>query len=433
MPDLDGAGASMNGAVRVTRLQWATLVLLVIAIGISFVDRGNLSIALSSIKRDLHVGERDLGVLSSAFFLSYTLMQLVVGKLLERFSVIWVYGLAFLVWSGATALTGVAHGFHISGFVVSSFSVLFLLRLILGCGESVSYPATALMITELFPETLRGTANSLVDVGSKVGPALGIMIGTTVLLATGWRPMFLVLGVVSLLWLVPWFAVTARLPRKVRGVQAWSPSYLELGQKRSFWGAAMGHMGGNYTWSLFTSWLPYYFEQLHVAAPRQLILLSAAPFWILSASSLGSGLLSDWLIARGHRAVRVRQATVCVGCLGTAACLLAAALGHGPRVSIVAVLGGSFALGLFSSNNWALAQLLAGQPAAAKWTSMQNVFANVAAFTAAWLTGALLARTGHFSAAFEVASGLLIVGSGFYWFMIDARGPVQWAHEVETV
>ena len=419
--------------MRVTRLQWATLGLLVVAIGISFVDRGNLSIALSSIKRDLHVGERDLGLLSSAFFLSYTLMQLLVGKLLERFSVIWVYGLAFLVWSGATALTGIVHGFRLAGVTFSSFVVLFVLRLLLGCGESVSYPATALMITELFPETLRGTANSLVDVGSKVGPALGIMVGTTVLLATGWRPMFLVLGVVSLLWLLPWFAVTAKLPRKVRSVQLWSPTYLQLGRKRSFWGAAMGHVGGNYTWSLFTSWLPYYFEKVSQVAPKQLILLSAAPFWIMCVSSFGSGMLSDRLIARGLRPVRVRQGTVCVGCLGTAACLLVAALVHGPQVSILAVLGGSFALGLFSSNNWALAQLLAGEEAAAKWTSMQNVFANAAAFTAAWLTGVLVARTGQFAAAFGVASGLLIAGSFFYWFMIDSRGPVLWAHEVETV
>jgi MFS family permease len=419
----------------VTKVQWATLALLVVAMGISFVDRGNLSVALSSIKRDLHVDERDLGLLSSAFFLSYTLMQLLVGKLLERFSVVWVYGIAFMVWSGATALTGVVHEMHFAGIAFSSFSVLFLLRLLLGCGESVSYPATALMITELFPETLRGTANSLIDAGSKIGPALGVMIGTTMLLAVGWRPMFLVLGVVSLLWLAPWFAITAKLPRSVRSVQLWSPSYLELGRKRSFWGAAMGHVGGNYTWSLFTSWLPYYFEKVSQVTPKQLILLSAAPFWILSVSSLTSGLLSDWLIARGLPAVRVRQATVCIGCLACAVCLLLAAFSHEPKISIAAVLGGSFALGFFSSNNWALAQLLAGQEAAAKWTSLQNLFANASAFTAAWLTGMLVARTGHFSAAFIVAGVLLVAGSLFYWFMIDARGPVIWPHvyEKETI
>jgi ACS family D-galactonate transporter-like MFS transporter len=359
-------------------------------------------------------------------------MQLLDGKLLERFSVVWVYGIAFLAWSGATALTGVVRGMHFAGIAFSSFSVLFLLRLLLGCGESVSYPATALMITELFPETLRGTANSLIDAGSKIGPALGVMIGTTVLLAAGWRPMFLVLGVVSLLWLAPWFAITAKLPRSVRSAQGWAPGYLELGRKRSFWGAAMGHVGGNYTWSLFTGWLPYYFEKLSQVAPKQLIPLSAAPFWVLSVASLASGLLSDRLIARGLPAVRVRQATVCVGCLSCAACLLLAAFSNGPRTSIAAILGGSFALGLFSSNNWALAQLLAGQEAAAKWKSLQNLFANASAFAAAWLTGVLIVRTGHFSAAFIAAGVLLVAGSLFYWFMIDARGPVIWAHEEET-
>jgi hypothetical protein len=65
----DGAtGDFVNVIVRVTKVQWATLALLVVAMGISFVDRSNLSVALSSIKRDLHVDERDLGLLSSASF-----------------------------------------------------------------------------------------------------------------------------------------------------------------------------------------------------------------------------------------------------------------------------------------------------------------------------------------------------------------------------
>jgi ACS family D-galactonate transporter-like MFS transporter len=99
--------------------EWQILLLLVLAMGICFIDRGSLSIALTSLKRDLSLDEKQLGLLSSAFFLSYTLMQLAVGKLLERFDAAKVFGLAFVVWSLATAATGLSRDLHLFGITLS--------------------------------------------------------------------------------------------------------------------------------------------------------------------------------------------------------------------------------------------------------------------------------------------------------------------------
>lgn len=412
---------------------WMVLLLLTVAIGISFVDRGTLSIALGSIRSELHLTESSLGRLSAAFFLSYTAMQLLVGKLLERVNAVRLYAAAFAVWSIATAFTGLTHAVHVGPVTATSFQMLFALRIVLGCGESISYPATAAIVTSLFPERMRGTANSMIDAGSKIGPALGIMLGTSVLIRFGWRAMFLWLGGISLLWLPLWLW-QAGPATVLASSDATAPSFHQIAGRRSFWGAAIGHVGGNFAWSMFVAWLPYFFERSKMFTPHQLVWMSSAPFWILSVASLVSGYLSDRLIQASFPAIAVRKAVVTGGNVGTALALFAAGVSHSSVLAVIAILCGSFFLGFFSSNNWALAQTLAGQRASAKWTSLQNVFANLAAAAAAWHTGVTLEQTGNFSRAFFIAGAVLLLGAAAYWFGITDREPITWQepHERTT-
>ena len=85
--------------------------------------------------------------------------------------------MGYLLWSGATAITGVVHGFEFAGFTVSNFAALFALRLLLGLGESVAFPCYAKILSGSFPEGLRGTANAAIDCCTKIGPAIGILLG----------------------------------------------------------------------------------------------------------------------------------------------------------------------------------------------------------------------------------------------------------------
>ncbi len=412
-----------------TRLHWVTLGLLVISVGINFIDRGNLSVALSSIQGDLQLSAQQLGALSAAFFISYTLMQLIVGKLLDYFNVIHLYAVGYFVWSAATALTGLARGFHLFGLGISSFAIIFLLRLLLGSSESIAYPAYSKILTTLFPEDVRGVANSMIDAGTKVGPALGVMLGVFLIHKVAWRGMFLLLGTASMIWLLPWWFVSPHLQVVMDKTLETSPSYREIMSKRPFWGASIGHIGGNYTWSFFLTWLPYYFERERHYQNRHLALVSSLPFWCLAISTVAAGLTADTLIRRGLPAVRVRQSTVCIGVVGCSIFLFLAALSHGGRVFICLMVVSSCFLGLFSSNNWALAQSLSGSRAAAKWTSMQNFLANAAGALAAWLTGIIIGKTEHFLFAFAVTCSLLVFGAFFYWFVIGNTGPLEWPHQ----
>jgi len=146
------------------------------------------------LKGELGISASQLGLLLSAFFWTYACLQPLSGWLVDRLNVNWVIAGGFLLWSAATAGAGMVHAFW----------ALFVLRLILGIGESVAYPSYSKIIATRFPEHRRGLTNALIDAGSKAGPALGTLIGGLVVARFGWRALFFVLGFGALLWVPLW-------------------------------------------------------------------------------------------------------------------------------------------------------------------------------------------------------------------------------------
>jgi len=171
-----------------TRALWIATALLVVATMINYFDRGNLAVAAPLLKDELGLSPEKLGALLSAFFWSYATMHLVAGWLVDRYNENWILAAGFFIWSIVTAFTGLSTGF------VS----LFALRLLLGVGESVAYPAYSKILTSHYTENQRGMTNSLIEIGGKFGPAFGTLAGGMMMARFGWRPFFVVLGFVSL-------------------------------------------------------------------------------------------------------------------------------------------------------------------------------------------------------------------------------------------
>jgi MFS family permease len=402
-------------------LHWIALGLLVLSVCINYVDRGNLGVAAKSIESDLHFPQQDLGILLGGFFWTYSLFQIAAGKIIDHWNVNWVYATGFLLWSVATGLTGLA----------SAFWVIFCLRLVLGAGESIAYPAYSKIIATTFPERLRGTANALIDAGSKVGPALGVLLGVKMIGWLSWRYMFAAIGGASLLWLVPWCIVVPRLAvRRLAKISAAAPPYREIIVERRFWGTVLGLFGGNYTWYLFLSWLPYYFENNRHYTHDRLAILGSLPFWGVAASSMLFGLLADAIIRRGQEPGRVRQVFVSLGLLGCCVFLLAAVLVTGELASNALLVLACVSMGAFSSNHWALTQRIAGVEAAGKWTGLQNCIGNFAGVIAPYVSGLTLERTHSFFPAFAIACVVLIAGVFGYWVVVGKPRPISWRSSV---
>lgn len=408
-----GVPAAIEG--RLTRAQWAVLALLVISICINYIDRGALSVAAPSLGRELHFTKTQLGALFSTFFWTYAGFQLVAGWLVDRYDVRWVLGLGFLIWSLATFFTGLA----------GSFATLFALRLLLGMGEAVAYPSYSRILAGSFPERRRGTANALIDAGSKCGPALGVLIGGLLVGHFGWRALFVTLGIGSLVWLAPWTIwgprpATVKLSHNMK-----CPGVQEILSKRDAWGTFLGLFCGNYAWYFLVFWLPSYLVMERHFSADMMAILGSVPFWGVALSSMTGGWASDLLIARGGSPTRVRKGFVAGGML-LSTLILPAALVHDPVVSMSLLMAASLSFGLFTSNIWAVTQTLAGPAAAGKWTGWQNMFGNFAGIVGPWLTGRIVDVTGQFLLAFVAVCIAMVVGALAYIVIVGELKPVQW-------
>ena len=401
--------------IRLSRTQWIFLSLLVFSIFINYIDRGSLSVADRFLQSDFGLDPEHRGRIYSAFFVGYAGFMIVAGWLVDRFNVNRVLAVGFLVWSVAMLCTGLANG----------FVMLFGLRVILGIGESVAYPAYSKILAGNFQEQQRGLANAAIDAGSKVGPAIGILVGGLLMGTYGWRIFFFITGGLSLLWLIPWMIWAPKDQALAREVKGKVPSLAEICSKRSAWGTFIGLFCSNYVWYFIITWLPAYFrDELHYSQ-NQMAVFGSIPLWVVGASTLSFGFLSDRWISSGASPNLVRKTFTGVG-LMLSTVMLAAVIVKDPVFSLLLLCAACFAYGIFSSNLWAITQTLAGPWAAGRWTGLQNFVGNLSGIVAPWLTGWIVQRTGQFYWAFVVTTILLVVGTICFTLVIKRVEPEIW-------
>ncbi len=397
------------------RHRWRLVALLASSIFINYVDRGNLSVAAPVLAREMTLSPAQLGLLFSAFFWTYSFCQIPAGWLVDRYSVNRLYAAAYTLWSVVTLLTGFAH----------TIAALLILRLLLGLGESVAYPACSQLLVRNFSEQERGRANSLIDVGSKAGPALGALLGGLVVAYWGWRVLFVAGGAIGLLWLAPWFLWAGTDERASHENTKPSPSLFQVLGRRDTLGTSLGMFGYGYTWYFLLSWLPYYLVIERHFSVRAMALFGALPFSGSAISALVSGWVSDRLIARGASVTRVRKSFAVAGLL-LCTFVLPAAVVRDTSLALVLLSVASLAIGLFSSNVWAITQTLAGSAAAGKWSGLQNAAGNMGGVVSPLLTGFIVSRTHSFLLAFACAAVALLIAAGAYLFLVGEIAPLTW-------
>ncbi len=405
MPTSTPAGKRLTGKLS------TILVLLGISVFINYVDRGNLSIAAPMLKDELGISASQLGFLLSAFFWTYACLQLFSGWLVDRVNVNWVLAGGFLVWSLATAATGIVH----------IFATLFMLRLMLGIGESVAYPSYSKIIALHFPEDHRGLANSVISAGLLLGPGFGILVGGTLMGRVGWRPFFVVLGLLSLLWLIPWIRWMPEGLDSIHSDTQGVPSLPEFLRLPSAWGTCIGLFCANYVNYFLITWLPFYLVRGRHFSMDGMAKVGGSAYLLAAAFATLSGWLSDRWIMAGGTPTRVRK-TFTGGGLAFAGISLGLAAVSGPVLCIAMLLLGVIFFGASASNLWAITQTLAGPQAAGRWTGFQNFVGNLAGIVAPAVTGLVLERTGQFYWPFAILTAIALAGTISWLFLV---GPVE--------
>ena len=390
--------------------------LLALAVFINYVDRGNLATAAPVLATELHLSATQIGILLSSFYWTYAISQLGAGWLAERFPVGRVIAAGFAIWSVATILTG----------LVSGFVALLCLRLVLGLGESVAFPCSSKMLAEHVSVSRRGRSNASIALGIALGPAFGTYVGGMILARFGWRYLFLSLGALSLLWLVPWLRGPMRsLPSRPAEESRDAPSFPAILRQRSAMGAALGHFTANYIFYFVLSWLPFYLVQDRGYSLERMAVLGGLTYLMHAVGALATGIVTDGAIERGTSPHRVYKTTLVASQISSSVCLLGVLLG-GTALSSACLLAVGFTFGLASPTLYAVAQLLAGPKAAGRWVGYQGFVGNLAGIVGPAITGFLVDSSGSFYSAFVLAIVISLVGVLSWTVIVPRIAPVQW-------
>jgi MFS family permease len=394
------------------------LALLAAAMLINYVDRGNLSVAGPLIKNELGLNASQLGILFAAFFVSYTAMQFVVGWLVDRFDVNRILAGGFVIWSLATATTGLLRG----------FVLLFAIRLILGIGEAVALPASSKILARHLPEHHRGFASGAVMAALRAGNAVGTFGAGYLMAKHGWRPVFIGIGVLSLLWLPAWSKWKPEALSRSEQTSVCNIGFIEILQQRSFWGTSLGHFSCNYLLYFMVTWLPSYLVLERHLSMTSMAKVAGLYYLVDATSAIATGFVQDFWIRQGRSPTLVRKSGMIAGFCVAAITLPGCALAGAHTFTYWLMLAGA-GCGMTSPGILTFCQRLAGPRAVGTWYGAQNGFANFAGILCPALTGFVVDRTGNFVLPFAITSMLCVVGGVAWTFIVGRIEPIQWTPE----
>jgi MFS family permease len=311
--------------------------------------------------------------------------------------------------------------------LAAGYMTLLALRLAMGLGESVIYPANAQILAERASEQVRGRCNGLISMAMCLGPTAGTVVGGLVLAHYGWRAVFLCLGALSLLWLWPWLTTrgetVSRRPA-ARGAIT-GPGYGELLGRRALWAVSIGQLCYSWQFYLLLTWLPSYLVKAQHLSLTGMAWIGGAVFCVQALAALASGWVTDALIPRGSGSTEARRILLVLAIAGGGLALLVEGLG--PRgLAIPCLFLAGICTGLGNPLIFSIGQTLAGPSAGGRWMGIQNMGGNFAGILAPLATGIIAQATGAFTGAFLLAAGLSVVGVLCWSVGLGGIQPLAW-------
>lgn len=411
-------------SARLKKIQTVSLLLLFLAGIINFLDRGSLSIANQAIRGDLGLSATEFGVLLSAFSLSYGITQLPSGLLLDRFGPRVVLGGGLLFWSAMQALAG----------SVNSFSHFIMLRIGLGIGEAPFMPSGVKVISDWFNARERGLPMGIFNSSTTIGQAFAPPILVALMLAFGWRTMFVMIGAAGIVIALCWYAWYRNRDRFVLTPE--EQQYLDSGSKpqsknrvslkewgslfkrRTVWGMILGFSGVNYTGWLYLSWLPGYLQAERGLSLANTGWVAAIPFLFGSVGMLVNGTVADRLAKKGYSLIKSRKALICFGLVCSAACTLLVVQSTTTTMAVAFISLALFFVHFAGTSAWGLVQVMAPARMVASVSSIQNFGSFICASFAPIVTGWVVDTTGSFNLALVVCSCVTFAGALAYFFVV---------------
>ena len=354
---MSGVVADASSERGMSGLRWQIAILVSAAIAISYLDRQTLPIAIGEIQREFPISNSVKAFLDSAFLITYGLMYVGGGRLMDRLGTRRGFLIIMVFWSLACA----SHGFA-NGVIMLAAS-----RLLLGIGEGGGFPAATRVVAEWFPVKDRATAMGIINAGTGLGGVLAppliavIITNVTWFGLSSWRWVFLITGGLGLAWTV-WWARAYFTPVEHRGLSPAERDYLqpvmekpgvlppkvpmrELLRFRETWGVIGAKFLSDAAWYFYMFWLPKYLLDARGFNIKAVGEVAWIPFAAAALGCLAGGGLSSWFLHQGRSVNAARKIA-----LGLSAALMPCVMlvPHVPVFWVIVL----FSVAFFGQQSW---------------------------------------------------------------------------------
>lgn len=420
-------------------VRYMLVVWLMVMGGIAFLDRTNISIAGIELGREYHIPNTQLGWVFSAFLVGYAVFQVPGGMLTRRFGTRKMLTFGVIWWGVFTALTAAS-----PAGAPGALPMLILIRVALGAGEAVMFPAANQFEERWIPMKERGRSNGIIFGGVGLGSALAPPLLTAIILRYGWHLSFWFCAVLGVLAGIVWHVAARDTPEEHPWVSTGELQHIASGRgdlagvaersvagKKTPWGRILTSRNllaitGSYFTYGYVSWIFFSWFYIYLSEARGLSLKTSAwysmlPFVAMTVGCLLGGAASDWLAASVSQRAG-RSYLPCFALLLTAALLTAGANAHSAMTASLVLAGGAGALYLAQSCYWSVTADYAGDftgPA----SGAMNMGCQIGGAITASVTPLIAAHFGWI-ASFMTAAALAALG-GLCWLLVDPRARLE--------
>ncbi len=294
------SGAENAIAAAASGHRWVMIGLVFLATVINYLDRQTLSVAAPVLTEQFHMSNVGYSRVVFAFMLAYTVMNAVSGPMIDRLGTKVGYAVCIAWWSVASMLHALARG---------AFS-LGVFRFLLGIGEAGNWPAGVKVTSEWFPAKERALASGIFNSGSSVGAVLAPPLVAWLILRSGWRSAFLVVGGAGLIWLLVWLWVYYTPPNA--RVEAASPPIPVGKLLRTRWVRlfTVSKIFSDPAWYFYIFWFPQYLKSARGFDIASIGKFAWIPFLTADAGNLIGGTCALALLNAGFTVTRARKISV---------------------------------------------------------------------------------------------------------------------------
>ncbi|KAA9134101.1 MFS transporter [Marinihelvus fidelis] len=424
--------------MQLKNLRWWVITLIALATVINYIDRQSLSVLWPAIVEDLFPDESAMerkqiyANISIVFVFAYAFGQAIFGKIFDWVGTRMGFVLAIGVWSIATALHAVARG---------ALS-LAIFRAILGVAEAGNWPGAAKSNAEWFPSKERALAQGIFNSGAAIGGIISIPMIAFMTVYFSWQAVFVLVGLLGLLWLIPWIVLVKAPPGAHPWITEEERQYILSGQKadagegvddgdtvdydpttgeilsrKESWGVIVASAAIDPIWWLFVFWIPIYLNEVYQMDVKAIGIYGWVPYVGAMFGAWFGGLLAQNRIKTGWDVNKTRKLTISLGCLIMLPALLAMANPGAPVTAVLIMAVILFGFQTAIGNVQTLPSDLFSSKAVGTLSGFSGMAAKLGAVgltsLVPWLT-----QGGNYTPAFIIGASLAVTAMAAVWLLI---------------